>query len=573
MTPPPIKSRSATSFVTASVAVTALSIMLFKAEVLPQGALSVLTITWTSVTDAALLFIPFLWIRPEWRWSFVAALSAAVLLIYINIVYSRNFTDIIPAGMYSIEYAGNEFVVRSFLDSVRLYDLFWLFLPLVAADIVISCHENGKADRRLRFYYAFTCLILLIGSLVIGLRRTSIEYKTGFRDTIAQYAENWNMQLSWLAKLRDYGFTGYSIKILTENLQSNHTLTPLESDMIADALKAPADSLPQCHADILSHNSQCNLVLIIVESLSSSVLDLPYINSVAPTLTSMLADSTVIRAPKLKVLAGAGRSSDGQFIINTGLLPLRHEAFVSRYASADYPSLPKALLHHFSAEIISEPRSLWSHGLTSLSYGYDSLTDNVAPSSTLNRDSIIFNRASDFIQSCPRPFCILISTVSMHDPYQKPDVSVNPEIERAIPPDIDPRDRNYLLRLAHFDESLAGFIRFLENSDLFDNSVIVITGDHEIRHNCISPMLADYHTPLFIINSGIGKLVSDTTATQADIFPTILDVMSVDSYRSDPQSAHHYRGLGSSLLRTPRRPLSDKTWHASELMIRSRYFN
>lgn len=573
MTPPPHTHRSAASFVTASVAVIALAIMLFKSAVLPHGVLSLLTMMWTSVTDAAILFLPFLWIRPRWRWTFIPALSIAVLLFYVNIVYSRNFSDIIPAGMYRIGYACNEFVVKSAKESVRLYDLFWLFLPLIATDIVISCLRQGRVNRRFRRNYIVLCLILLAGALFFGLRRTAISYKTGLRDTIVQYAENWHMQLSWHARLRDFGLTGYGIRILTEYLHGDHTLTPQEAEMIADALTAPPDSLPQLYAETLSHNTRRNVVLIIVESLSSSVLDLPYIGSLAPTLTAMLADSTGIRAPRLKVLAGAGRSADGQFIINTGLLPLRHEAFVTRYASADYPSLPKALPHHFPAEIISESRSLWSHGLTSLSYGYDSLTDNVAPSATLNRDSIIFSRASDIIRSCPRPFCALISTVSMHDPYPQPDVKVSPVAERAIPSDIDPRDRNYLLRLAHFDQSLAGFIRFLKHNNLFDNSVIVITGDHEIRHNCISPMLADNHTPLFIINSGIGKLITDTAATQADIFPTMLDVMSVDSYRPDPDSVRQYRGLGSSLLRTPRRPLSDKIWHASELMIRSRYFD
>ena len=68
---------------------------------------------------------------------------------------------------------------------------------------------------------------------------------------------------------------------------------------------------------------------------------MPQIGEIAPNLTEMLADSLTVSALNVEVQAGPGRSADGQFIINTGMLPLQSEALVAKYAHAVYPSVAK----------------------------------------------------------------------------------------------------------------------------------------------------------------------------------------------------------------------------------------
>ena len=161
--------------------------------------------------------------------------------------------------------------------------------------------------------------------------------------------------------------------------------------------------MPPVAADSLKRN----LIIIVIESLESRALH--FSSDLHPALTGLINRPGTIYIDRCRVLTDYGRSSDAHFMVNTGLLPLRREALVNRYATKDYPSLAK-ILGGQSIEIIGEDKSLWSHGLTSRSYGFDRLIDNLAPAA-MNQDSIIFEASARALKSIRQPFFMFITTL------------------------------------------------------------------------------------------------------------------------------------------------------------------
>ena len=271
------------------------------------------------------------------------------------------------------------------------------------------------------------------------------------------------------------------------------------------------------------------------------------------------------------------RSSDGQLIVNTGLLPLKEGTFAYTYADSRLPGLPRILEGYRSVELTGDPRRIWNHGLTSVSFGFDELVDDLAEydktilNLALDQDSVIFERAAEMASTMPTPFYMQICTIAMHDPYTEPKARDSKCLRGGVLSEMDERDRNYLVAVAHFDESLQRFVERLKACGLYDNSLIVITGDHEAYHNCLTPLLQTDYVPLIILNSGIGKHI-EQAVEQIDIFPTILDLMGVDCYIPEGKT-FAYRGVGTSLLCDSVPAAGEKEWAVSDMIIRSRFFN
>jgi lipoteichoic acid synthase len=110
------------------------------------------------------------------------------------------------------------------------------------------------------------------------------------------------------------------------------------------------------------------------------------------------------------------------------------------------------------------------------------------------------------------------------------------------------------------------YIDGLKQRGLYDNSVIVITADHQAHpvHLNMGNKVSD-ELPLYIINGGIDKRQAWTGfCNQLDVYTTLLDMYGV---RSD------WRGLGHTLLNGNYKdyPL-DRLYMLSDWIIRSNYF-
>ncbi|MBD5233322.1 MAG: LTA synthase family protein [Bacteroidales bacterium] len=511
-----------------------------------------------AVADSSLFVLLISALRGNRRIAGGALVFVIMLVVLANVLYLRSFNDLIPSTAYFHSQLTDPTVLKGASYAFRPSDMILIaagILPL-AYYFIRGRKQSVPAGCRSGLIVATVIVMIAAWSVsLLGTYRRNAIYngEFSFKEITQQiFSKEF---VDWRTPYRNLHFTGYLSFCVGDFFSSSYiTLSDSQKEEIRSYLSAKTQetALPPLAADSVRQN----LIIIVVESLESQVMNM--YPDIHPTLSAAIAEPNTVYVERCKVQADYGRSSDAQFILNTGLLPLHNEALVNRYAMNDYPSLAKALGSH-SIEIIGEDKSLWSHGQTSQSYGFETLIDNICPD-TYNQDSLIFKEAAREAARLPEPFFMFVSTLSMHDPYT--DAITSAEIGDVA---TDPRDMEYFRRLKHFDTQLGSFIDSLKAKNLYDNSLIVIVGDHEIREDATSLPKGEY-VPLIILNSPAADYRREDVS-QADIFPTNLYLMGKDySYRGSD-----YTGVGTNIFyKSAAVGSDDRAYKVSEQIIRSK---
>ncbi|MDC2392839.1 LTA synthase family protein [Bacteroides ovatus] len=291
-----------------------------------------------------------------------------------------------------------------------------------------------------------------------------------------------------------------------------------------------------------------SIILIIVESLLSFPTDLK-INGIeiTPTLNKLVEKGAYYNN-NMTSLIQLGESSDGQFTYLNGLIPKTKGVTIYDYFNNTFVSLPKLLKKQKPGiecrMVIPTSSKTWRQDGVCIQYGFDKLysrkeyTLSNYKENWLN-DKLLFEYAASIDKNSKQPFFSLILTSSTHSPYTK-------AVEDYLIPFPDTYSeelKNYLSNVHYMDKYLGKYLNFLKENHLYHNSLIIIASDHSISNDWLKSKEEDnvsFQIPLYIVNSPqkIDK-TSDYVITQADLFPTLLDLGGIHS---------EWRGVGNSLL-------------------------
>lgn len=546
--------------------------------------------------DVALILLPYWFLKGKWRASIWIPIICFNIYWIVNVIYFRTYSDLIPLSSLSLVDNVDGVVADSIKNSLKIKDSVY---PLGILILAVLWHKarrdvfNAHMPRSLKIW---AIIITLLWNLLTHIYREYdyyLEYRflhsyeqkhlTKLQLILKSYPDSWGEFdgcVSKKRKLYTFGAVPHLFLSIAHELKATEPITDDEESKINLIISQNSYNPTATHSD-LSRNSDKNLIIIIVESLNSWVLSIEVDGkTVVPNLKELMMSGDAIVATNLISQAGPGRSSDGQLLINTGLLPLRNEATVSRHSGNNFPSIAKAMGERPKFEVICEEKSLWRHGVTSKKEGYDHIYDsNDAKAAGLTSGPVeetMFQLAESVIATTERPlFCTLI-TLAMHGPY-----NAGPKWESWISEIAPPNDLTSYLEATHyFDTELGKFIDYLKANGIFDNSVIVITSDHESA-------VPDYKgsgvgtVPFIALNTGLDTVIT-RRGGQVDIYPTILEITGNTGY--------WWKGLGTSLLAESdldgaldrfgkpygnlnERQLNDylDRWLASELIIRHDY--
>lgn len=314
-----------------------------------------------------------------------------------------------------------------------------------------------------------------------------------------------------------------------------------------------------------------NLIFILFESLESWPLTDVCGFSYLPNLQKLIHQEHVLYCDKLKSQVKHGNSADGQMIAATGMLPISNGATCRLYGKTDFPNYA----HFFKHSAIFNPApGMWQQSIVTYSYQFKNLYE---PSNKERwGDKELLEEMTKYVLSEDSSFCILGITVESHVPFAigstKPIYEVDgmPAIMSA-----------YVNCLHYTDEYIGGLLDAIMNSDLRNNTTIVISGDHTIfrSEDAEADAFANMHginfqsahtsTPLIVYSPTIeGNICVTDTCYQMDIFPTLLSLVGAEDY--------YWHGFGVNVMDSTarhNRPISENdAYHLSDLMIRSDYF-
>ncbi len=325
-----------------------------------------------------------------------------------------------------------------------------------------------------------------------------------------------------------------------------------------------------------------NLIIIEVESLEASVINrLVNGQEITPNLNK-LANSGIY-FDNYYAPIGPGNTADAEFSTMNSLYPLANDVVFINYAKNTYKALPKLLVDngYSTYTLHGDVPTFWNRSNIYPGLGWQkvynlndfTVTRSVGEGPSDLGDEDLFNQSVARLKSFKEPFMAMVITMSSHTPFILPeDLQTLKIAERT---NLDWLQWQYLQSIHYVDKAIGQFIEELKKEGIYDNSVILIWGDHdsftkitpalsgqdllpgteewqlyknlEVSFGAqdmsknILPEFGSRQVPMIILNSNAKNKIVKISASHLDIYPTITNLLGIKT----PKSI-----LGQDLLNT-----------------------
>ena len=470
------------------------------------------------LADAAVLSLPALFVRRR-RWIVYAWIALFCCYVAVERMYMHVYHDAMPFSHFLLWGNVNGTLLRSAGGLFGAGELV-AFLPLI---VLIFVGRKLPEPRR----YGRGTVLSVIGCALAG-------YAVGAAYNVSRLGRNYSITQPYTTMYKacgyicDNGFVPYVVYSV---------VTAVTPDRLSDDDRRRIESYlsgqPRYTDNSYASPQRRNVIVIVVESLNSWMLDRTVCGvEVMPHVDSLLPREGTVAALKLLPQVKDGRSSDGHFIINTGLLPLSSGSVATSYAhNRRYPSLARALKRHgyTSFNMVCDQASAWNQQELAQALGFDRFYDCTAQSTGDDlSDEAMLRAAVDSIAASPKPVFAHLVTLNTHQPYRAPDSPT------ALSRVDAPRRVAYALEAFHrLDAQIGDFLDRLRRRGLLENSIVAIVSDHnDVDLNELEgrePTVDDTYCAMIVTGTVVTKSI-DTPAGQVDIYPTLLDLAGCNDY-------------------------------------------
>ena len=541
-----------------------------------------------SFADALLLLTPLVLLPPKWRkWSWIV-IWLVTLWCLAQFLYMPTYRDLMPLSsffmtenmgdtlMTSIVGAIQPRILEVLMPPVLLYIIYRLWLKKPMEKV------QQPAKRRLLLALLGIVAFVLIRLGVTAIHQSDNEEPTTFAQQFTNdYCVMWTRQGNYMNL---NGAVPYVIYGGITSIFDTKTLSEEEKKQVEQFIELQPHYTDNGYATAQGKN----VILLVVESLNAWAVNMQIDGrDVAPTLKQLCSDSTCLVSLAMKSQVKNGRSSDGIFMYNTGLLPLNTKVVANSYGDASYPTLCKALDKYDSFYACCDQPSLWNVKNMAKTYGYNSFycrdeIDDAIKQNNYLLDKTLLEEVTQIIPTRKQPFIALVATAGMHHPFNEVMVPTTWVMNSGV---YTKEVRCYLERVNAFDTALANFISQLKAQGIYDNTMIVIVSDHnemvdDAPNGRASIDKDGDNCVMLIINSGQSGRIAGPIG-QIDIYPTLLDLLGLN--------AQNWKGLGFSVLRNnitsvaiaptisagdnPLISHQQEAWRISDMIITSRWFD
>lgn len=565
--------------------------------------------------DTALILF-FYWILgPKLRIVTICLYVLVSLIFLANSIYYRFWGTLIDSHFWGMTTNIDSSLFSATASLLRWIDLFFVIAAIIVpilfyylkiyridTDLSQTIYKQGKVSMII-----LSGLLFCISQITYGItiykqlsETESFEHNSGkanknqfFKILFQRYKVH---NIDPLTIIRYKGFALYIFEGTYDSVKSviirgeSHKFDAKDIKEIYSHIESIRCLNPENCIFKTNHNK--NIIVVIVESLNAQVVGMDVNgNMLTPTLNHLIESPGSISCLNVVSQVRGGCSSDGQILINTGLLPLNNGVTSIEFINNSFPALPKILENHSSTAILGDQGSVWNERRLFDSFGFKHIyseKDYVTEAKRIGNDKAMFNFGSDLLNHLKQPFLLEFVTCSSHVPFNDEGV----EIPRWLidTPNLSSNQRGYFAMINYFDKSLGEFINTLKNKKIWENTILIIASDHCQKQTVnIDPTHTrqtrnQINVPIVFIAANCGATeVIDRVVGQVNIYPTILQIAGIHD--------NGYRGLGRSILDhelngavTPNGFIGDKSnekelknmkeaWRISDLIHRGNYFD
>lgn len=459
--------------------------------------------------------------------SFIAS-----FILYANLVYHRFFTDFLTLPVLFQTSNMND-LKSSVFELLSVFDIVWfsdvILLAWLAWKKKAPQPQTSRAHPRIVLMLA---IIMLVTNLTIAhIERPQLLTRAFDREMLVKYIGTFHYHL-------------YDLYVQSKSKAQRVLAKSTDIIEIKNYTKTKYEKPDE---ELFGIAQGKNVYIISLESLQDFVLHETIDGEeITPFLNRLIKDSYFFE--NFYHQTAQGKTSDAEFIIDNSLFGRESGAVFFTNATNKYNALPKILKEHgyFTAVMHANNKSFWNRDIMYEALGYDKFFDvtyyDVNEENSVGwglKDKDFFEQSMDLIKSLPEPHYVKFITLTNHFPFElgEEDKSINEFNSNSQ------TLNRYVTTARYLDESIEYFFQLLKEEGLYENSIIILYGDHygisELHRRAMAQFLQKeeitpfdhvqlQRVPLFIhIPGHDGHKIESKVAGQIDLKPTIMHLLGI----------------------------------------------
>jgi lipoteichoic acid synthase len=455
-------------------------------------------------------------------------------ILYGNVVFYRFFDDFLtlPVLFQTSNFSdlgSSASAIMGWKDLFYFVDVIVLIALIKFMPSWFSLENYSRASRRAYFLVATALVFFNLG--LSESERPQLLTRTFDREMLVKNIGTYNYHI--------YDVFLQSKSSAQRALADGSELAGIDNYIRASYIK-PDD-------EMFGIGKDKNLIIVSMESLQNFVIN-EKVNGeeITPFLNDFIGESYYFN--NFYHQTQQGKTSDSEFLLDNSLYPLNRGAVFFTHSGNQFDSMTESLNEngYYTTAMHANNKSFWNRDIMYDSLGYErfySLPDyQVTDENSVNwgmKDTPFFEQSVEHMKEMPKPFSTKMITLTNHYPFtlDEEDKLIDPYTSK------DGTVNRYFQTVRYMDEALKNFITDLKESGLYEDSVIVMYGDHygisENHNTAMSQYLGKEVTPLvstqlqrvpLIIHvpGKEGKTISKVSG-QIDLKPTILHLMGIDT--------------------------------------------
>lgn len=459
-------------------------------------------------------------------------------LLYANVVYFRFFSDFLTFS--TLNQAGNvESMGGALGASFKWYDFVYFIDTIIYLFILIFKRQWLSTKV---FSKKFVPVVMAVSVALFFLN-------LAFAETDRPELLTRTFDHKYLVKyLGPFNFTVYDG---VKTIENNQQKALASEDDLTKVLNYTKQKRTEPNPEYYGAAKKKNIIKIHLESFQTFLINkkvngkevTPFLNK----LSSGKEDYTYF--PNFFHQTGQGKTSDAELTMDNSIYGLPQGSAYSLKGDNTYESLPAILdqKQGYNSNVMhGDYKTFWNRDQIYKHFGIDKFYDatyyDMSDDNVVNlglKDKVFFKDSADYQAKMKKPFYSHLITLTNHYPFTLDEKDASIDKPNTGDSTVD----GYIQTAHYLDQALEEYVTDLKKKGLYDDSVIMIYGDHygisENHNNAMEKLLGEKITPakftdlnrtgFWIKIPGKSGGINKEYAGQMDVMPTILHLVGIDT--------------------------------------------
>ncbi|WOD65984.1 LTA synthase family protein (plasmid) [Niallia taxi] len=457
-------------------------------------------------------------------------------LLYANALYYRFFNDFITLPTLTQtqnfgDVSGSIYSLLKPLDFLFFIDSVLLVLLLVFKRVKVNVKPIGFKQG------------LSIFGIALGISGMNLALAEVDRPELLTRGFDRNYIVKYL------GMYNYTIYDAVQSTKASAQRVLADTDDMAEVINYTQSNYAEPNAKYFGVGEGMNVIYVHMESIQNFIINYELNGEEAtPFLNSLTKEENTLYFDNFFHQTAQGKTADAEFMIENSLYGLPQGSAFTTKGLNTYQAAPGVLgqLGYTSAVFHGNTGSFWNRDEIYKSFGYNSFYDSnsydMNPEQLADyglMDKPFFEQSMPYLSSMSQPFYTKFITVTNHYPFtmkqEEATIAPNNTGNKVVD--------NYFQTARYADEAMEQFFADLKEKGLYDNSIIIMYGDHygiSENHNAAMEKVIGkevnsfesaglQRTPLLIRVPGMEGGTMHQYAGQIDLLPTLLHLLGVNT--------------------------------------------